>query len=302
MNLRHLEYFVVLAEELHFRRSAERLGITQAPLSLAIQALEEELGGRLFHRTQRSVSLTEAGLALLEDARAILARIEHAKENVWETISGDVGRLRVGFTNASSLSPVFPRLIHAYRTQRPKVNIELVEMSSHRQLAALEQRDIDVGLLRLPQTSVPSSLVLEPLSTEPLLLAMHSGHRLAKRRSLRIADLRDEPFIAYPKSAGVAIYEQIIALCAKRGFEPRVVQEAQQASTLIGLTATGLGVALVPAPLRAIAIPGVTFRELDDRDTTTVLYIAHRYGDANARVTQFVELAREAVRQLASEC
>ncbi|SMG53618.1 LysR family transcriptional regulator [Paraburkholderia susongensis] len=298
MNFRHLEYFVVLAEELHFRRSAERLGITQAPLSLAIQALEDELGGRLFHRTQRSVALTEAGFALLEDARAILARVEHAKESVWETISGDVGRLRVGFTNASSLSPVFPRLIHAYRTLRPSVNIVLSELPSNRQIVALEQRELDVGLLRLPEGPAPSRLVLEPLTTEPLLLAMHERHRFATRRTIRIADLRDESFIGYPKTAGIAIYEQILALCAKRGFEPRVVQEAQQASTLIGLTATGLGIALVPAPLRSIAVPGVTFRELADRDTTTVLYIAHRYGDANARVTQFVELARETARGL----
>ncbi|MDI7047326.1 LysR family transcriptional regulator, partial [Escherichia coli] len=116
MNIRHLEFFVVLAQELHFRRSAERLGITQAPLSLAIQSLETDLGARLFHRTRRSVALTEAGLALLDDARAILARIEYAKESVWETVSGDVGRLRVGFTNASTLSPFFPKLIHAYRT------------------------------------------------------------------------------------------------------------------------------------------------------------------------------------------
>jgi DNA-binding transcriptional LysR family regulator len=292
MNLRHLEYFAVLAEELHFRRSAERLGITQAPLSLAIQALEADLGARLFHRTRREVALTEAGLALLEDARAILARVEHARESVWETVSGDVGRLRVGFTNASSLSPMFPRLIHAYRTRRPKVNLSLFELSSARQLEAIGERELDVGLLRATQAGAPSGLVLAPLYTEPLLLAVQSRHRLAKAKRICLADLRDEPFIAYPRSAGVAVHEQTLALCAKRGFEPNVLQEAQQASTLIGLTATGLGVALVPASLRAIAVPGVVFRTLDDDDTCTTLYVAHRYGDANARVAQFVELAR----------
>lgn len=291
MNIRHLEFFVVLAQELHFRRSADRLGITQAPLSLAIQALEAELGARLFHRNRRNVALTEAGLALLDDARAILARIEHAKESVWETVSGDVGRLRVGFTNASSLSPLFPRLIHAYRTQRPKVNMTLLELSSSRQIEALEQREIDVGLLRLPDAPAPADLVFTPLMDEPLLVAMHAGHRLAKAASIKIKNLRGEPFIAYPRQAGVVISQQTFALCAKRGFEPQVVQEAQQASTLIGLTATGLGIAIVPATLRAIAVPGVVFRTLDDHDTTTTLYIAHRYGDANARASQFVELA-----------
>jgi DNA-binding transcriptional LysR family regulator len=291
MNIRHLEFFVVLAEELHFRRSAERLGITQAPLSLAIQSLEAELGARLFHRTRRTVALTEAGLALVDDARAILARIEHAKESVWETVSGEVGRLRVGFTNASSLSPLFPRLIHAYRTQRPKVNISLLELSSSLQIDAIEQRELDVGLLRLPDNAPRTELVFTPLMEEPLLVAMHAGHRLAKATSIKIKDLRGEPFIAYPRAAGVAVSQQILALCAKRGFEPQVVQEAQQASTLIGLTATGLGIALVPATLQTIAVPGVVFRTLDETDTTTTLYIAHRYGDANARAMQFAELA-----------
>ena len=292
MNIRHLEYFVVLADELHFRRSAERLGITQAPLSLAIQALEADLGATLFHRTRRSVALTEAGHALLEEARAILARVEHARESVWETASGEVGRLRVGFTNATSLSPIFPRLIHAYRTQRPRVRIALSELSSLQQIDAIEQRELDVGLLRLPHAALPSGLVSNPLTTEPLLLAVQSAHRLARAKSVRIADLRNEPFIAYPRQAGVAVFEQILALCAKRGFVPEVVQEAQQASTLIGLIATGLGVGLVPATLQAIAVPGVVFRTLDDTDTTTTLHITHRYGDANARVVQFVELAR----------
>jgi DNA-binding transcriptional LysR family regulator len=291
VNIRHLEYFVVLAQELHFRRSAERLGITQAPLSLAIQGLEAELGARLFHRTRRSVALTEAGLALLDDARVILARIEHAKESVWETVSGEVGRLRVGFTNASTLSPFFPRLIHAYRMQRPKVNITLLELSSARQIEAIEQREIDVGLLRLPESALPTDLVFTPLMEEPLLLAMHAGHRLANAPSIKLGDLRDEPFIAYPRQAGVAVYEKTVALCTRRGFEPQVVQEAQQASTLIGLTATGLGIALVPAALQTIAVPGVVFRHLDETDTFTTLYIAHRYRDANARAMQFVELA-----------
>ena len=291
MNIRHLEFFVVLAEELHFRRSAERLGITQAPLSLAIQSLEAELGARLFHRTRRTVVLTEAGLALVEDARAILSRIEHAKERVWETVSGEVGRLRVGFTNSSSLSPLFRRLIHAYRTQRPKVNISLLELSSSMQIEAIEQRELDVGLLRLPDDAPRAELVFTPLMKEPLLVAMHAGHRLAKAASIRIKDLRGEPFIAYPRAAGVAVSQQTLALCAKRGFEPQVVQEAQQASTLIGLTATGLGIALVPATLQTVAVPGVVFKTLDETDTTTTLYIAHRYGDANARALQFVELA-----------
>lgn len=292
MNIRHLEYFVVLAEELHFRRSAERLGVTQAPLSLAIQALEESLGARLFHRTRRSVALTEAGIALYEQAPAILARIEGARESVWQTVSGEVGRLRVGFTNAASLSPIFPKLIHDYRTQRPKVHVQLRELASSQQLDALEAREIDVALLRLDdQQPARATLALTPLVVEPLVVAMHAKHRLAKMSKVRIADLRDEAFIAYPRSAGVVMFTQIQALCAKRGFTPNIVQEAQQASTLIGLTATGLGITVVPASLESISLPGVVFRRFADTDTTTTLHIGHRYGDGNSRVALFVEIA-----------
>ncbi|MEQ5841337.1 hypothetical protein BWP39_12155 [Paraburkholderia acidicola] len=297
MNIRHLEYFVILSDELHFRRTAERLGITQAPLSLGIQALENELGARLFHRTKRAVSLTEAGMALLDDARAVLSRLEHGKEAVWQTVSGEVGRLRVGFTNASSLAPFFPHLIRQYRTSWPKVSMVLSEISSSLQLEALEQRELDVSILRLlPNAQVNSTIVCTPLLQEPLLLALHSGHPLAKAEQVSVADVRDEAFIVYARKAGIAVSEQILQLCAKRGFVPNVVQEVQQASTMIGLASTGLGVAIVPAPLATIAVPGVVFRTFTDLDATTTLYVAHRFGDANSRVRQFVNLALDIVQ------
>ncbi|MFM0285950.1 LysR family transcriptional regulator [Paraburkholderia megapolitana] len=297
MNIRHLEYFVILSDELHFRRTAERLGITQAPLSLGIQALENELGARLFHRTKRAVSLTEAGMALLDDARAVLSRLEHGKEAVWQTVSGEVGRLRVGFTNASSLAPFFPHLIRQYRTSWPKVSMVLSEISSSLQLEALEQRELDVSILRLlPNAQVNSMIVCTPLLQEPLLLALHSGHPLAKAEQVSVADVRDEAFIVYARKAGIAVSEQILQLCAKRGFVPNVVQEVQQASTMIGLASTGLGVAIVPAPLATIAVPGVVFRTFTDLDATTTLYVAHRFGDANSRVRQFVNLALDIVQ------
>jgi DNA-binding transcriptional LysR family regulator len=295
MNIRHLEYFVVLSDELHFRCAAERLGITQAPLSLAIQSLENELGARLFYRTKRMTALTEAGMALLDDARAILSRMEHAKEAVWQTVSGEVGRLRVGFTNASSLLPFFPHLIRKYRALRPKVSMVLRELPSSLQIEALEQRELDVSLLRLPPNAPISNAVCTPLVEEPLLLAVHAGHPLATAASVSVADLYGESFIAYAQRAGIAVSEQILELCAKRGFVPNVVQEVQQASTMVGLASTGLGVAIVPSALATIAVPGVVFRRFSDLDATTTVYIAHHFGDANSRVGQFVDLARNIV-------
>lgn len=290
INLRHLGYFVVLAEELHFRRTAEKLGIAQGPLTLAIQALEAEFGASLFNRSRRSVVLSESGAALLEDARAILARISTARETVRQTVAGELGQLRLGFTNASSLAAFFPALIHAYRLQHPNVAVSLREMTSARQLDGLENRDIDVGLLRLP-AKAPPGLVLHALVQDRLVVVMHAGHKLSARALLHISDLRNEAFIAYPRESGVAMFAQMMNLCEARGFTPRIVQEAQQASTLIGLAATGLGIAIVPESLSVIALAGVKFMPLADADAASTLYIAQRQMDVNSRARQFVELA-----------
>ena len=290
LNLRHLRYFVALADELHFRRTAEKLGIAQGPLTLAIQALEAEFGASLFNRTRRSVALSEAGAALLDDARAVLARVSTARETVRQTVAGELGQLRIGLTNASSLAPFFPALIHAYRLRHPHVRVSLREMTSSRQLDGLDNRDIDVGLLRLPDKA-PPGLALHPLVQDRLVVVMHTGHRLGARAKLHIGDLRDEAFIAYPRETGVAMFSQMMALCEARGFTPRIVQEAQQSSTLIGLAATGLGIAIVPEALSAIALPGVKFKWLADADASSTLYIAHRPMDVNSRARQFVELA-----------
>ena len=289
-NLRHLRYFVVLAEEVHFRRAAEKLGISQGPLTLAIQALEVEFGASLFVRNRRNVALSEAGAALLPDARAILARMESARETVRQTVAGEVGHLRLGFTNASSLAPFFPVLIHDYRTQHPNVSVSLRELTSERQIAALENRDIDIGLLRLP-ANVPSDISLTPLMEDRLVVVMQEGHRLAQQDELHLDDLRDEAFIAYPRETGITIFAQMLALCELRGYVPRIVQEAQQASTLIGLAATGLGIAIVPEALRAIKLAGVVFKPLSDTDAVSTLYVACRRMDVNSRARQFIELA-----------
>lgn len=291
MDLRQLRYFTVLAEELHFRRAAERLHITQAPLSLAIQALERELGGPLFHRTQRRVALTEIGAVLRADAAAILDRVEQSRAVIQDLVSGEAGQLRIGFTPASSLLSFFPRLISQFRSAHPNVRLLLRELPSGGQLSALQARDLDVGIVRKPVSHQASDLTLTRLATDALVVAMHRGHRLAERSVLEIAELRDEAFIFYPRQAGVGIYDQIIGLCERRGFVPRIVQEAQEASTLIGLAATGLGVAIVPSGLQHVSLPNILFRPLADADAVTELFLASRIGEANARIAAFRRMA-----------
>lgn len=291
MDLRQLKYFVVLAEELHFRRAALRLHITQAPLSLAIQALERELGAQLFSRTRRRVELTATGKAFQVDSLAILQRVEQSRETIRDMAEGVTGQLRIGITPASSLLPFFPKLITKFRAERPQVRMIIREVHSEEQLLWLEARDIDVGIIRNPPRRSPPEVSIVKLLSDPLMLAMHRGHRLAEQSSVGIAELREETFINYPRTSGTGIYQQVMRLCALRGFTPKVFQEVQEALTLLGLVAAGFGVALVPSGLSYVAIPNILFKPVADSQATTEIHIATRLKEQNPAV--------EALRRLA---
>jgi DNA-binding transcriptional LysR family regulator len=238
MKFNQLRYFAVLAEELHFRKAAERVGITQAPLSLAIQELERELGGKLFHRTRRKVALTETGLILQDNARVILARIDRTVDEIRRVQAGEGGQLRIGFTAASSLLSFFPSLVHAFRTKYPEIRVILEDMPSTAQIRAVQARELDAGIIRTPpRFKVPTDVTATRLLTDPLVVAIAPSHRLNGRREVNLSELRDERFVFYPRSYGVGIYDQFIQLCAKRSFVPTFVQEAREASTIIGLVA-----------------------------------------------------------------
>lgn len=294
MNLKQLRYFVVLAETLHFRRAAERLNITQSPLSIAIQSLEAEIGAPLFHRTQRQVRLTEVGLRLLDHAGPLLARMEHAERDVRDLAAGKIGQLRIGFTAASSLLSPFPALISAFRRRFPEIEVILRDQTSLAQIESIASRDLDVGLLRRPSSPVPDAVSTRRLATDRLVVAMPRDHRLHDRPGLTIADLAGEDFIFFPRRMGVGIHDQILELCRKRGFAPRIVQEGTEATTIVGLVAAGLGIAILPAGLRYIRIPNILFRDLADEDAVTELLLAFRAGEADAKVSQLLHLAQAA--------
>jgi DNA-binding transcriptional LysR family regulator len=292
MNLRPLHYFVVLADELHFRRAAERLHITQAPLSLAIQALERELGTTLFIRTQRRVSLTETGALLRANARAILDLVEQTRAMIRDLETGTTGQLRIGVTPATSLLPFFPRLISNFRGAHPKVRIEMKEMPSKDQIQSLRARLIDIGFIRNPSKKGDSDVCFVNLMSDPLVVAMARNHSLSKRPRLKLADLRHEVFISYPKQSGIAIYEQVTALFAARGFSPNIVQEVQETTTLIGLAATGFGIAVVPSGLTSIRVPNIVYRRLSDADASTEIHLAYRAGEPSAIISAFQHMAQ----------
>jgi DNA-binding transcriptional LysR family regulator len=289
MQLDQLRYFVAVAGELHFRRAAERLHISQPPLSFHIKALEQEVGTQLLNRNTRQVSLTEAGAAFLVRARRILSDVAEAAEEVKRISTGRAGSLRIGFTISTSFHPFFCDSVFRYRRAYPEVAVSLSENVSERQIDVLLEDRLDVGFLRGRFDQV-AGLTMSALTSEALVLALHRSHPLASRASVSPSNLRTEPFISYPANAGVGIYRQILALCERAGFEPRVVQEALEPSVIMGLVAAGLGVAIVPSSLQSIKIADVVFVRLDDPEAVATLYIAYRANDDSPRVRAFADL------------
>jgi DNA-binding transcriptional LysR family regulator len=301
MNLRQLRYFTVLAEELHFGRAAERLNITQSPLTLAIQKLEREVGGQLFHRTPRRVQLTQAGAAFLTDAQAILEKVRGSLEAARGLLSAESGRLRLGLTPDIALLPFVATTIRGFRNTHSDVRLSFHELSPREELSTLQTRAIDVAISRTPDTSLPAGLVFTALLAERLAVAMHREHPLAGRSDLRIGDLRDEPFVFYPRCPG-GIHEQVLQLCAKRSFTPRVIQETREVATLIALTVAGLGIAIVPAGLARFAMPDLLFKPLVDQDALIDIGMTCRADDANPCVTSFRRIAAGSCQVPAAAC
>ncbi|MBA4709219.1 LysR family transcriptional regulator [Aquitalea aquatica] len=288
MELRHLRYFVTVAEELHFTRAAERLHIAQPPLSQQIQALEAELGTPLFLRQNRKVELTAAGKQFLLRARRILADTEDAAEQARRAARGEIGELRIGFTSSLPLTPILPAALHAYRQHFPAVRLTLREMFTTDQFAALQQQEIDVGFVRFNGLSPADKVLVQELRRDPLLVVINSSHPLAGAPSLSLAQLRDEGMISYPRSAGTGLHSVIRQLCEACGFEPRITQEAGEATTQVGLVAAGLGIAILPSPLECVQLPGVRYIPLTDDGAYLAMGIATREGDSSPLMAGFI--------------
>lgn len=291
MELRHLRYFVAVAEELSFTRAAERLHIGQPPLSQQIQALEAEVGARLFERSKRWVRLTEAGRLFLEDARAILARAESAAERARRAQRGQAGELRVGFTFSTPFTPLFARTIRRYRQLYPDVALTLHEMTTLHQLDAIEARKLDLGFVRPPEVALPATLALTTLRRDPLLLVVAGDSALARKRKVKVAELAQQPWVMYPKESGVGINHAIFSMCRAAGFVPQVAMEAREAATIIGLVAAGMGVSVLPSPFKSMHMEGVAYRPLDDAAATTSLQLAQRIDEKSLLVEAFVREA-----------
>ncbi|MEU7898849.1 LysR family transcriptional regulator [Nonomuraea sp. NPDC049152] len=285
LDLRQLHAFVVLAEELHFGRAAERLGVAQPPFSQQIRRLEERVGHPLFDRAARE--LTAVGAELLPAARRALDEVADGLEGARRVGRGEAGRLRVGFPASLALT-VVPGVLAAFGRERPGVRVEMRELTTTRQLQALRGERIDVGLLR--ETREAEGLDVVPLLAEEVVAVLPSAHRLASRRRIEVADLAAEPFVFFPREHGPGFHDRLLGLARAAGFEPRVAQRAVEWQTVAGLVAAGLGVSLAPAGVSSVRPAGVVYRRLAGAPTTTVA-LAWRHGIRDPLVEAFVRLA-----------
>ncbi len=292
MELRHLRYFVAVAEELHFGRAAQRLNIAQPPLSRQIRDLERELGAELFDRTSRGVELTPAGRAFLPEARLTLAQAERAQRTARRAARGETGRLRVGFVEAATHSGILPDVLGFFRMHLPSIGLSLFEMDPVEQAEALRTDRIDVGIMHGPPADADRWLRVEPVHAEPLVAALSHDHELAQRARLSLADLASEPFILYSRLVGPALYDDIIARCRAAGFSPRVVQEAAGWHTIVSLVGAGMGVALVPRSLGRAPQPGVVYCPVRDLRVELELAAVWKRGEQSPVRERFVTALR----------
>jgi DNA-binding transcriptional LysR family regulator len=294
MELRHLRYFVCVAEELHFTRAAARLGISQPPLTMQIAALEAEMGVSLFIRSKRRVELTDAGRVFLVESRAILERAGTAVAAARRAESGEIGELRIGFTPASAITIQFGVWIRSYRNRFPAVQLKLSEMTSADQIVAIREKRLDAGFVReIPSEETSPSVLLSPVLKQRFLVVVAKEHNLASRSSVGLKELADEPFVFFPADRGTGLRGQILALCASARFTPRVIQEVVEVSAIAGLVAAGLGISILPDVVEAIRLPGLIYLPINSRNAITTLFLARHADRCSAVIRQFVEVVSE---------
>ena len=287
MELRHLRYYVAVVQERNFTRAAERLHIAQPPLSRQIQQLEEELGLALIDRDARPLKTTEAGRLFFEHATQVLERVEGMRAMMRRLRNAERPRMVIGFV-ASSIYAALPNLIRRYRAAAPEVDVNLVEMMTLEQIAALKDGRIDVGFgrIRFDDPAVRRDVLRE----ERLVAALPFSHPLLQHEGpLSLARLAQEPLIIYPRQPRPSYADQVISLFHDRGLEPQVAHEARELQTAVGLVAAEVGIAIVPTSVQRMRRDDVIYRELDDPSITSPIIMSRRADD---RSPQLALLAR----------
>ena len=292
LDSRQLRYFVAVAEELHFGRAAERLHMSQPPLSQQIRQLETQLGVQLFQRSPRGVQLLPAGEVLLSQAHSIYAELERTVELVQSTARGDRGLLRLGYTAASAFT-LLPSLIRAFKKHCPHVEVVLMELLSSEQAEALAQQRLDVGLLRPFRHH--AELCAQTLVQEPMILALPADHPLAALPQVQVSQLHGQPLIGFTRTEARYLQELVDDMLTAAGAQPHVAQRATQPHTMLSLVSSGLGVAIVPQAAAQAPVKGVVYRTLQTQSVApmAIVQLAWRANDERPLLRNFLEIARD---------
>ena len=292
LELRQLRAFVAIVEEGYITRAAERLGMQQPPLTRLLQSLEAELGVALMERLPRGVRPTPAGLALLEEARDVLTRVDGVAEVVRRAARGERGRLAIGFTSSAALHPFVPSVLRLFRETFVGVSVVLEEAGTGELLDALVHEKLDAAFIRSPLSGI-QSLQDQPILVEPMLLALPTDHPLALDAAspLPLAALATESFVLYRRRVGLGLYDAILGACREAGFSPQVVQEAPRMTATLSLVAAGLGVSIVPASMQRLRGDGIVYRQLTDcQNLVAPLHLATRADDDSAVLRRFKDM------------
>jgi DNA-binding transcriptional LysR family regulator len=289
MELRHLRYFVVTAEELHFTRAAARLNINQPPLSQQIRDLERELDLQLFHRVGRRIELTEAGALFLRDARGVLAQVERAKTSAQQVARGERGSLRIGFTGSACCHPLVPAAINGYRARYPDVELVLTEGPTSYLMGRLREGYVDVAFLR-PNPADLQGLRARVVCDETLFVGLSAAHPLAGRSTLRLRELTGEPLLLPPRSVEPQSHDTVLAGCHTAGFKPSMIREVPQAASIINMVATGYGVGLVLESMRQWKPAGVVYIPIEGAALRVSLSVAWREANTSPASAHFLNM------------
>jgi len=287
IELRHMRYFLAVAEELNFGRAAENLGIAQPNLSQQIKALEEIVGTLLFDRTQRSVRLTDAGRFFVDEAREALVHAEYALIAARRAGRGEIGRLAVGYVGSATYTGVLVSITGAFRENYPDVEIQLDEMEMQDQIASIAAGTLDIGFIR-PPVELPIGIGSTLLIQEELVVALSDRHPLAHLEEVPLSALQAETFITPRHAANVSFHKHTSEACLAAGFSPKLGPQAAHFVTIVSMVAIGLGVALVPQSCKCLDLPGVCYRPLAGRKVFADLSVAFRRSEPSQPARTFL--------------
>lgn len=297
IELRHLRYFLAVAEELHFGRAAARLRISQPPLSQQIQILEQQIGARLLARTNRSVSLTAAGRQFLIDCRQILSQVDAATARAARLHQGETGELRIGFTSSAPFIKGVSDSLSTFRKHYPDVHIQMREINTREQIAPLNEGALELGLMR--NTRLPDTLAWKLVLREPLLAMVHRDHPLAGSAMISLRQLMHEPFVFFDPHVGTGLYDDILSLLHRHGISPYITQEVGEAMTIIGLVSAGLGVSILPASFKRVRVSDVVWLPLAEKEAQSEMWLVWpKHRELSAAALNITALLTEATSAL----